>query len=307
VTAVSLPDVVTAAGAYPDMPTAVYHADPVDGGSLSSTGARMLLAPSCPAKFRWWADNPQPPKRDFDYGHAAHGEVLGIGDQLVVVDAADWRTKDAKAARDEAYANGDVPILTAEWEQVQAMATQVREHPVAGRLLSPDRGGQAELSLFWFDDLFGVWRRARLDWFVDRFIVDYKTARAIDDESASRAMAEYFYHQQLDWYRAGTQAVGLAGDDCAGLLVLQEKTPPYLVRVVRPDARAMRAAADRNRKALDVYATCQATGEWPGYPDMFEGPGFPLPGWAEHKHEVAKDRGDFDIDWQLPLPKETEQ
>lgn len=38
---------ITEPGVY-DLPAEVYHADPVEGGSLSSTGARKLLPPSCP-------------------------------------------------------------------------------------------------------------------------------------------------------------------------------------------------------------------------------------------------------------------
>jgi hypothetical protein len=45
---------ITKPGIYPGVPDEVYHADPVEGGSLSSTGARKIL--DCPAKFKWERD-----------------------------------------------------------------------------------------------------------------------------------------------------------------------------------------------------------------------------------------------------------
>src|SRR3954471_5458063 len=106
--------VVTEPGVYPDIPELAYHADCVSEGSLSCSGAKKLLPPSCPALFKWERENPPPPKRQFDFGHAAHKLVLGVGPELVGVDAPDWRTNAAKAQRDEARARGAVPLLVHE-------------------------------------------------------------------------------------------------------------------------------------------------------------------------------------------------
>src|SRR5690606_30614366 len=65
-------------GVYDNVPSEVYHSDPVPGGSLSSTGARKL-ATECPAAFKHWLDNPEPSKKEFDFGTAAHKVVLGDG------------------------------------------------------------------------------------------------------------------------------------------------------------------------------------------------------------------------------------
>jgi hypothetical protein len=66
------PVTITGPGVYDQVPEHVYHADPIPGGSLSSSGARKLLAPSCPALFKHDQDNPQPHKKTFDIGTAAH-------------------------------------------------------------------------------------------------------------------------------------------------------------------------------------------------------------------------------------------
>src|SRR4051794_32399270 len=84
-------------GVYDDMPVAAYHADPVPGGSLSCSGAKKLLPPSCPALYAWERDNPPAPTTTFELGHAAHQRVLGVGPEIVVVDAETWNTNAVKA------------------------------------------------------------------------------------------------------------------------------------------------------------------------------------------------------------------
>ena len=155
-------DVAFRAGVYDGMPEDAYHADPVPGGSLSASGAKLLLPPSCPARYHYDRTFGRPPKAEFDYGTAAHKYVLGTGPEIVPVDAPDWRTNAAKEARDQARFEGKVPLLTGTLGPVMGMAAAIRRHPQAGALLDPERG-MPEQSLFWIDEDTGIWRRARLD------------------------------------------------------------------------------------------------------------------------------------------------
>lgn len=257
--------VVTEPGVYPDMPADVYHADP----ALSSTGARRLLPPGCPALFRHERDNPPPPRPAFEFGHAAHRLVLGDGPELVPLDYPDWRTKAAREERAEVRAAGAVPLLRDDYDRVAAMADALRAHPWSGQLFQPDTG-RPEVSLFWQDGPTGVMCRARLDWLPNpgpgRLILrDYKTTPAADLAACERTIHAYGYHQQAAWYLAGAQALGLAGPDAEFLLVFQERTAPYLVTVAQVAADALRVGAAKNRCALEVYAECTATGRWPGH------------------------------------------
>jgi len=263
--------VVDGPGVY-NLPNAAYHADPVPGGSLSSTGARKLLPPEgCPAKFRHWRDGGPEHKPEFDFGHGAHRELLGEGEDLVIVDASSWRTKAAAEAKEAAYAAGATPLLRPEHDTILAMVPAFRADPVAGRLFEPGTG-RPEQTLIWRDERTGVMCRALLDWLPNatgrRFILrDYKTARTAAPDKLSKVISEYGYHTQLAWHLMGAQALGLAGEDAQALLAVQEKTPPYLVTVVQPDPTAMRMGAIRCRQALDLFAECAASGRWPGYAD----------------------------------------
>ncbi|MGW1122832.1 PD-(D/E)XK nuclease-like domain-containing protein, partial [Streptomyces tanashiensis] len=89
------------------VPAEVYHADRT---SISSSGLRALLDPSCPAQFKYDRDQPPAPKKTFDVGHAAHKLVLGEGPDLEVVEGARWDTKVAKAQVAEIRERGGIPL-----------------------------------------------------------------------------------------------------------------------------------------------------------------------------------------------------
>jgi hypothetical protein len=264
------PAEITEPGVY-DMPAERYHRDPVAGGSLSSTGARKLLPPSCPALFAYDREHGQEPRDVFDFGSAAHLRVLGVGPELVEVDADNWLTKAAKQQRDEARERGAIPLLTKDLAVVDEMAAALAVHPFAGKLFAPGTG-RAEQVLIWQDKDTGVRCRAMVDWLRHptggRFILpDYKTCASAAPAKVERSIADYGYHVQGAWNLAGCRALGLADDTAEFLLVMQEKRAPYLVTVVQPDPTAMRMGAIRMRQALDLYAECTASGRWPGYAD----------------------------------------
>lgn len=271
------------AGVY-DMPEAEYHADPVPGGSLSASGAKKLLPPSCPALYRYEQDHKQH-KRAFELGSAAHRMVLGLGAEWVLLDYPDYRKKEAQQARDEARAAGAVPILSPEHEQIRAMAEALRGHHLASNLLCRD-DVQAERSFFWRDEEFGIWRRSRLDAFREPgpgnlldcpVIADYKSAACADPETFARNAASYGYHMQDAFYRDAVAAV--LGQPAEFFFVVQEKTPPYLVSVVQLGADSVAAGRRRNAEAMEIYRDCQAVDLWPGY-NTGDIATVDLPAWA---------------------------
>lgn len=276
-TAVDAPLLVTEPGVY-DMPEHTYLADPVPGGSLSFSGAKALLPPSCPALHKHQRDHGRPPKTAFDFGHSVHSLVLGVGEPLVVVDADDWRSKTAREQRDAAYAAGHTPLLAADYERAQTAAKAVSEHHIAGELFAT---GVGEQSLFWTDERHGVWRRARLDWQTFRgdrlIVVDLKTCQSAEPGAIAKTVWQYRYHQQHAWYLGGARALGLH-DDPAFLFVFVEVSPPHLVTVCELDGRAVAAGDAANQRALALYAECAATDTWPSYTTDI--PLISLPPWA---------------------------
>src|SRR5213082_3440728 len=112
---------VTAPGVY-DMDEATYHGDPVPGGSLSCSGAKLLIPPNCPAIYQWARKQGRTPTRAMEFGTAAHAEVLGRGWPISVGDPkwGDWQAKEAQEWGKAERAAGRVPLLARDREKITA-------------------------------------------------------------------------------------------------------------------------------------------------------------------------------------------
>lgn len=280
--------VVTEPGVY-DIPEQDYHADPVPAGSLSASGAKKLLA--CPAKFAYDRDHPPQPSAAMEFGTALHTLVLGRGSRITVVDAATWQGKAAKEAAEIARAEGKVPLLTADHLKAQAITDAVRAHPVAGKLFNPEFG-DAERSIFWVDELTGVWLRSRLDWlphpvgYGRRMVIgDLKSAASASKAAISKAVANFGYHVQAAFYTSAVRAMGL-DEDPAFIFVFCEKDPPYPVTLAQLDDDALAAGEAAMRRAIERFRDCSESGIWPAYSnpaDVIET--ISLPRWAQAEED----------------------
>jgi hypothetical protein len=114
------------------MPESQYHADPCLRPSLSNSIIKVLTTKS--PRHAWFAHprlNPQHQRNEsaeFDVGRAGHAWLLEGRDICVVVDANDWRTKAAQAARDDAAQVGKVALLTRQYESLSAMVATARNY-----------------------------------------------------------------------------------------------------------------------------------------------------------------------------------
>jgi hypothetical protein len=277
------------------MPDEVYHRDPVDGGSLSHSGLKTIL--DVPARFLHERENGRAPKDHFDFGHAAHHYVIGVGQRIARIDAADWRKTEAKTARVEARARGHVPMLAHDDDRARRMAEAVRAHRRAGALFDPKRG-VAERVFVWFDEEFGVWRRAKFDFLTrtasGRLVgVDYKSTQGkVSPDAIGDAAYKFGYYTQDPYYRDALRALGL-DDDPGFLFVTQEKDAPHLVTVSELDAEAKAWGAMKVRQGLARYADCVETGRFPDYADDIVT--VSLPRWAEYRLTDEWRTGALDI------------
>lgn len=270
-------EIVTGPGVF-ELDNDTYHAHP----ALSSSGARKLLPPSCPAIYRYERDHAPAAKKEYELGHAAHTLALGVGPKLVLVDRERWDTKEVKETLAAIRADGNVPLKRAEHEQVHAMAKALREHPRFGELFGD--GGVAEPSLFWTDEATGVQCRARPDWLTPHRIVDYKTTTDASLGHVTSSVASYGYYIQAPWYLVGAVELDLVAEDAEFVFVFQSKTPPYLVSLVDIDEPGMRVGEARMRWALEIFRDCTDSGIWPGYSEDIET--VSLPGWLTRQHRM---------------------
>jgi hypothetical protein len=272
---------ITQPGLVYDMDDETYHADPVSGGSLSSSLARQLTK-HVPAKAIAIHRN-RKPTASMNLGKAAHLLALGAGPELVVWQH-DGRTKAGKEERAEhaeaIAAERIVAVTEAEREQVFAMVAALRANPEVAAMID---NSKPEVSAFWQEG--GAWCRARYD-LLGSSPYDYKTTDDASTQGFEHAMASYGYHQQAEFYLRGLKALGHPAADKPMRFICQEKQEPYLVQVHTCDDLAMEIAANLNDRAIEIYAACAPTDEWPGYPVLEPEP-VALPNHYFYRHEAV--------------------
>ena len=182
----------------------------------------------------------------------------------MLIDKPDYRTKEARVSRDAALADGGIPLLPHEYDQVVAMCAAVKNDDTAGPLFA---GHKPEMSVF--ADLYGQPCKARLDaWHQDDgtgrpLIVDLKTAQDANPETFARTALTYAYDQQMAHYQDIMEAE--TGNLPRFLFVLVEKTAPYLVSVVELDDLFYDLGRQKNVEAAARWKHAIDTNEWPGY------------------------------------------
>lgn len=279
-------DIITAPGIY-DLDEDWYHQDfgPVPEGSLSVSGAKLLLPPGCPAIYDYRRRHRKPPSGEMELGTVVHGMILRTGQPVEVIDAADWRTKAAKEARAAALEAGSVPMLPHQHAEARAIADAVLADPDAGGLLAE---GDAEQSLFWIDPKWDIWLRGRTDWLTyfdgQPVIVDIKTAASASPEKFAKSVDDYRYYMQDPHYREGIAAIlGCEPGDVDFVFVAVPTEPPYLVMTYRLTAEDVALGREANAIAREKYRDCTDSGTWPKWSDDITE--LALPGYARRRIE----------------------
>lgn len=282
-------------GVYADLAAEVYHSQLTPTPSLSSSMARTLQN-ECPAML-WHGSylNPDRVREDkahFDIGHAVHLLYLEqekFAGAVAVIEADDWRTKAAREARDDARAEGKIPLLEKNISEILAMRSTLLSHPIAGKAFAGE--GFSELSLVWKDSETGVWLKARPDWSPANFdfLVDLKTSATANPTDFARKAYGMGYHQQAAWYLDAAEAV-LGTPPSQFWFVVQDKGAPFLCSVAAFDSEALAAGRELNRKAIRQFTECLEKDEWPGYRnenthDRDTAFMLALPGWAQREVE----------------------
>lgn len=272
-------------GIHDGIPAVVYHGDPCDTPSLSSSIARILVGKS-PAHAR--AAHPRlnvpdlAPDREskFEIGTAAHALFLEGADVIAVYAGDSWRKSEAKAFRDEQHELGRIPLLVGQAGHVRSMVAEAHAQINDYRATPPlFADGKAEQTLVW-EDAHGVICRARLDWLRDDYEAtdDYKTTSAsADPEKWTRTMYGMGCDVQVAWYRRGVER--LTGIAPQFRYVVQETYPPYVLSVVDLAPAALALAEDKVDKAIALWATCLERDFWPTYTQQVAS--IELPTWEE--------------------------
>ncbi len=220
--------------------------------------------------------------------HAAVFEPAKFETGFAVIPKFDRRTKDGKAAHEQAMnaAAGKDIINEEQLEAVTAMADSIRETRSAQKFLVAP--GMCEHSALWLDTETQMRCKGRFDklaQFAARpVIVELKTTKDAGSASFGRDVFNYGYAAQAAFYCDGHKAV--TGEEPLHVIIAVENSAPWAVACYMLTDAALQTGRLEYRRWLNLYADCVRSGVWPGYPDKVEL--LDLPAWAARSVEPAE-------------------
>lgn len=268
-------------GVYHDIPADRYHADDLcDEPTLSSSIAKVLLSAT---PLHAWKAHPRlnealepEGEKKFALGSVTHELLLGKGGGFEAIDAADFRTKDAKAARDGAIARGKTPILAHQLIDAQdmrdAVIARLQDIPETRALIGADEllsQGDAETVIIW-SDIGGPLCRAMIDFWgaTETEVWDLKTIGVgLSDDALRRQIENLGYDLSAGFYLRGLEALR---PELAGRFkwrwIFVEDEEPFEVRVIEPDGEMLELGKRKAALAIAKWNAARTANYWPGYP-----------------------------------------
>ena len=251
--------------------------------ALSQSIATTLLTKS---PLHAWSEHPRlggVPRESTEatnQGTVVHKLLLGRGQELVIVKAKDFRTKLAQEQRDQALAEGCVPILEHKFAEIAATAEILRaklaDHGVTFT-------GDSEVPIEWFEDgnEGPVRCRCMIDHLqLDRGVIfDVKKAASANPLVLSRSVVSYGYDIQ---HAAYCSAVAKLSPPLSGRIdmrfVFVELEPPFDVWPARLDGVLREHGRMRWERAIKLWERCLLEHRWPGYSER--GDTLEAPAWV---------------------------
>jgi hypothetical protein len=246
------------------MKTGIYTSDQLtneqyhSSDGISKSGLDLILR--SPAHYRF-AEKLEP-TRAMEIGTALHCAVLEpdrfATDYMLFREVTDRRASVYKEACK--VWSSECVLTGSEADKVAGMQESARSNPHLYGYLSD--AGQYELSVFATDPETGVLVKCRFDKLLDSGVaLDLKKTQDIRD--FSKSVANYSYHMQaafyMDVYRWAT------GDTLRGFVFAAvEESMPHASAPFVLDEEALDIGRMLYRKALNQYAECLESEEWPG-------------------------------------------
>jgi hypothetical protein len=260
-------------GICSELSNAEYHS----AEGVSSSDLKTLFA-TCPAKWRYKKENPEPAKDAWNLGTAVHSLILEpekTANDIAVMPKIDRRTKAGKTEYAEfiEQSNGKTVVTADQWNEAQFMAEAVLNNPQAREALSD---GKAEQSVFSVDELTGLTTKARPDYWTGSLLIDVKTTRDASPRGFEKAAANLGYHIQAAYYLDVCEQHRSAEDF---LFICVESEAPYLTACYLADPFFIQRGREDYRLALNTLKHCFDNDEWPGYSPEIEY--LSLPGWMK--------------------------
>lgn len=270
------------------MPLHDYVNDPAPKPSLNTGTAHALIAQS---PQHAWVNHPRlnpshvsDRSSRLDLGTIAHAMLLERDEsRVVVIEADDWRTKEAKTKRDEARAAGLLPILAKDFDGAKHMVTEARLAIAESQFHQDFKDGIPEETLIWEQD--GIWHRSRPDihtpdW---KIVFDYKTTQSAHPAAFMRTVHQQAYDLQAELALQGVEQLTDQGYPTF-VFIVQEIEEPYAVSFLSLSPQWHDLARQKLRTARSIWKGCLRKNVWPSYTKdlaYIDPPAYASIGWDE--------------------------
>lgn len=255
------------------IPLNEYIADPCPVPSLSASIAHALITESpLHASMRHPRLHPggeRDQSAKADIGTIVHGLLLENDEsRVMIVEADDWRTKDAKAQREAAYTAGHVPVLAKQMGSIREIVAAAKSAMAQSELAEAftPQGGKAEQTLLWQEG--EIWLRSRPDWITNdhRLILDLKTTTGSAEPTAwLRTMLSNGNDLQAVLGLRGIKTLDPTSR-CQFVFWVVEQNPPYASSFVGLSPQFLEMSEHKIERAIRDWTDCMTTNTWPGFP-----------------------------------------
>lgn len=193
----------------------------------------------------------------------------------------DFRSKEARAWRDDQDHRGVTVFKQDEIEQVDGMVAAVRAHPVAARLFSKGSAQRTLIASYTSPGGKTCDRKCMVDWVPDGrdVLVDLKKTRNASPFGFGRQIMDLSYHAQAAYYLDIWKQTFLEAQSRGWIWVCVEDVKPYAVAVYTASPEMLDHGDKLWRSWINQWLECCDTDSWPGYNgnDITE---IGLPSWA---------------------------
>lgn len=234
-----------------------------------------------PAYYKYMLENPKEPTSSMMFGSLIHSLYLpaaglSFDDQFAVVDERITdKVRDAHA--------GKHLIKRDVYESASKAVASLNSHKMAQSLLCKTTSIEGAMEF----ERRGLQCKAKPDAIcADHGTVwDLKTTSDVSASEFSKAIFNYSYHCQAEFYLEACRRCGLDVDSFCFVVV--ETNPPYEVAVYELSQNAIELGRETNERNLDLLIQCLETDIWPGVSESIEI--IDMPKWAYQNREVNND------------------
>ena len=293
------PAIALAPGFHPGFSAHLYHADPCESPSLSSSIAKLLINET--PKKAWLAH----PRLNLDFT-VEHDDKFNLGDSVhdflssggervrVIPGFTDYKKEGARIERDKLRAVGVVPLLEHQADQVNDIVAEV------GKVLTRRKIDLGHQEAVFIAEDRGILLRSMMDSWSPPNIRDFKVSgiNLANDYAVGRHIADMHYDLSAYFY---VRVAELVFPEWAGRIkyswIMVEKDEPHGVRIVECDATFLEMGRRKFENAAGIWSRCIASGRWTHLevlPPTVPYPPFLENSWLEREEKEGFVRGPDD-------------